>query len=57
MNYSNLNKKRKDDDIVFIKQVPVHPRDRLKKLADIDEKVEFIKQVPVHPRDRLRRAT
>ena len=56
VNYSNLNKKRKDDGIAFIKQVPVHPRDRFKKLAVIDEKVEFIKQVPVHPRDRLRRA-
>ena len=51
-----MNKKSKDDDIVFIKQVPVHPRDRLKKLASAKEKVELIKQVPVHPRDRLKRA-
>ena len=57
VNYSNLNKKRKDDGIVFIKQVPVYSRDRFKKLAVIDEKIEFIKQVPAHPRDRLRRAT
>ena len=56
VNYSKLNKKSKDDDIVFIKQVPVHPRDRFKKLAAAKEKVELIKQVPVHPRDRLKRA-
>ena len=57
VNYSKLNKKSKDNDIVVIKQVPVHPRDRLKKLAAAEDKVEFIKQVPVHPRDRLKRAT
>ena len=54
---ANQIKKSKDDDIVFIKQVPVHSRDRLKKLVAVEEKVEFIKQVPVHPRDRLKRAT
>ena len=48
-------KKSKSDDIVFIKQVPVHPRDRLKTLAASEEKVEFIKQVPVHSRDRLKK--
>ena len=53
-NYSKL-KKSKDDDIVFIRQVPVHPRDRIKKLTTAKEKVEFIKQVPVHPRDRLKK--
>ena len=30
VNYRKLNEKSKDDDIVFIKQAPVHPRDRLK---------------------------
>ena len=40
-----------------MKQVSVHPRDRLKKLAAVEEKVWLIKQVPVHPRDRLKRAT
>ena len=53
--YSKL-KKCKDDDVVFIKQVPVHPRDRFKKLAAAAEKVEFIKQVLVYPKDRLKRA-
>ena len=56
VNYSKLNKKSKDDKIVFIKQVPVHPRDRLKKLAAAEEKIEFLKHVPVHLRDRLKRA-
>ena len=56
LNYSKL-KKSKDDDIVFIKQVLVHPRDRLKKLAATEEKVEFMKQVPVYPRDRLKKLT
>ena len=40
-----------------MKQVPVHSRDRFKKLAAVAEKFEFIKQVPVHPKDRLKRAT
>ena len=42
---------------MFIKQVPVHLRARLKKLdklRKIDE-IKFIKQVPAHPRDRLKR--
>ena len=54
VNYSKLSKNSKEDGIVFVKQVPVHPRDRLKKLAAADQKVEFLKQVPVHPRDRLK---
>ena len=52
--YGRLNNKSKDD-VVFIKQTPVHPRDRLKKLAAEGEEVKFIKQVPVHPTDRLKR--
>ena len=52
--YGRLNNKSKDD-AVFIKQTPVHPRDRLKKLAAEGEEVKFIKQVPVHPTDRLKR--
>ena len=46
-----MSKKNKNDDVVFMKQVPIHPRDWKKKLEAIDEKVKFIKQVPVHPRD------
>ena len=39
----------------FIKQVSMHPRDRLaratKNAQRDDDDVEFIKQVPIHPRD------
>ena len=38
-------------DIEFMKQQPVHPRDRLKKKNDF----QFVKQQPSHPRDRLKR--
>ena len=56
-----ISKKIKDDKIEFIKQVPVHPRDRSaqnskkrSKKIKKDNEVEFIKQTPVHPPDRLR---
>ena len=52
-NYSKLNKTDKDD-VISIKQVPVHPKNRFKKIANLNYKVEVIKQVPVHPRDRLK---
>lgn len=44
-------------DVQFIKQVPVHPRDRLARATKSAESndVEFIKQVPAHARNRLRR--
>ena len=32
--------KKSEDDIVFVKQTPAHPRDRLKKLAAIRKKSE-----------------
>lgn len=52
-----LNKKN-DNDVVFIKQVPVHQQStRLRTLFAVDEKVKFIKQVQVHPRDRLNKKT
>ena len=50
--YAKLNKMDKDDAI-FIKQVPVHSKNRFKKISNLNDKVEFIKQVPVHPRDNL----
>ena len=42
---------------MFIKQVPVHLRARLKKLDKLrkTDEIKFIKQVPAHPRDRLKR--
>ena len=45
--------KKPDDDVVFLKQVPVHPRDRLARKTKGD--VKFVKQVPFHPRERLKR--
>ena len=54
--YSQLSKKSKNnDEVPFVKQVPVHPCSRLRKLAALNEKVLFIKQFPSHPRDRLKR--
>ena len=52
-NYEHLNKD--NDDVVFIKQVPVHPKNRMKKLPAQNDKVEFIKQVSLHPRLHLKR--
>ena len=37
----------------FLKQVPVHPRDRVARETKDD--VKFVKQVPVHSRERLKR--
>ena len=44
-------------EVQFIKQILLHPRDRLARAtkdAQTDGDVKFIKQVPAHPRDRLR---
>ena len=45
-------KKTKDDDFIFVKQVPLHPRERLARgtRKQKDEDVIFVKQVPLHPR-------
>ena len=47
---SKTKKPKKNYDIVFVKQVPLHLGDRLKKQTKDDDKV-FLKQVPLHPRD------
>ena len=52
----------------FIKQVPVHPRDWLKRKRKMElvnynklskksknDDVDFIKQVPIYPRNRLKK--
>ena len=46
-------------DVQCIKQVPMHPRDRLARANKNtqNDDIEFIKQVPVHPRDRSSRKT
>ena len=55
-NCSELSKRSKcNNEVTFIKQVPVHPRNRMKKIAALDKKVHFITQVPSHPHDRLTR--
>ena len=54
--YSKPNKKSKNrNNVIFIDQISMHLRDRLKKikLRKTDE-VKFIKQLPLHPRDRLK---
>ena len=43
-NYTGLNKKSKDD-VTFIKQVPLHPQERLKRLSKLDDKVHVVKEV------------
>ena len=55
-----------NEDVAFVKQVALHPRDRLKRKRKIKlenyhnltkkskgSDVNFIKQVPLHPRERL----
>ena len=44
--------KKTDDDVVILKQVPVHPRERLARKTKND--VKFVKQVPLHPQERLK---
>ena len=41
------------DEVKFVKQVPVHPRDRSPKKTR--DEVKFVKQVPLHPHERLKR--
>ena len=46
--------------LIFIKTVPLHPKDRLAraiKQQKEKEEVKSIKQVPPHPKQRLKRAT
>ena len=42
---------------MFIKQIPMHLRDRLKKINKLrkTDEVKFIKQLSLHPRHRLKR--
>ena len=57
--YSESNKKSKsrNNDIMFIQQIPMNLRDRLKKLNKLrkTDEVKFIKQLPLHPAERLKR--
>ena len=54
-------RQKKNDELKVIKQVPLHPRDRLackaKNITSDNDKT-FIKQVPLHPpRDSFKRLT
>ena len=42
---------------MFIKQIPMHPRDRLKKLNNLRKtnEVKFRKQFPLYLKDKLKR--
>ena len=51
--------RKKECDVVFVKKVPSHPRDKLKRLTKQkkDDNVVFEKKVPSYPRERLTRLT
>ena len=53
----NIKSKSRNNDIMFIKQIPMHLRDRLKKINKLrkTDEVKFIKQLSFHPRHRLKR--
>ena len=53
-------RRNKNEELKFIKQVPLLPRDRLvRKVKNItsDNDITFMKQVSLHPRNRLKRLT
>ena len=50
--YQRISRKT-DNDVEFLKQIPVHPRDRLARKTK--DEVKFLKQVPQHPQDSLKR--
>ena len=54
---SNEKSKSRNNDIMFIQQIPMNLRDRLKKLNKLrkTDEVKFIKQLPLHPAERLKR--
>ena len=63
----DLKKTSGTKEIEFVNQVPLHPRERLKRkrkaevnnYSELSKKsknnITFIKQVPVNPRDRLKK--
>ena len=62
---NNTSKESRQDEVIFIKQVPRHPRDRMKQKIYIKTEltriitpttdVVFVKQIPQHPKDRMKR--
>ena len=43
------------DDVSFVKKVLFHPKNRMKRLIDLNDKVKVIKQVLVHPKNRMKK--
>ena len=43
------------DDVSFVKKVLLHPKIRMKRLIDLNDKVKVIKQVLVHPKNRMKK--
>ena len=39
------------EEVVSLKQVPAHPKDRLARKTK--DEVKFVKQVPLHPMERF----
>ena len=62
---NNTSKESRQDEVIFIKQVPRYPRDRMKQKIYIKTEltriitpttdVVFVKQIPQHPKDRMKR--
>ena len=47
-----------EDKVEFVKQVPVHPGDRVRRATKQQhEEADFTKQVTVHPRTDKKKAT
>ena len=49
--------KQKYDCVIFAKQVPLHPRERLARESQkqSDDDIILVKQVPLQPRERLKK--
>ena len=59
-NFDQGRKQRKNeahDDVMFVKQVPMHPKGRLARETERNrnDDVVFVKQVTMYPRDRRNR--
>ena len=52
-----MKNKSQSKDIEYIKNVPLHPRERLKckKRIKQESEIQYVKTVPQHPRDQLSR--
>ena len=44
-NYSGLKKSKDDDDVTFIEQVSLRPRERKKRLKKLNQKVNIISEI------------